>query len=151
MGVFISACGSSTSTGSGSSTPSGRTPSTLGTPGTFTCVAGSLSIAGSTALIPLAQQGAKHYQAKCPGANITVYRRRYADHAPVLYHWTGSGQHLIDASPEDSDYCRFDGAADCPLNYSSTWYGAALAVSFNGASRLPGPGDEPGSQGKLAI
>jgi phosphate transport system substrate-binding protein len=72
MGVFISACGSSTSTGSGSSTPSSSTPSTLGTPGTFTCVAGSLSIAGSTALAPLAQQVAKDYQAKCPGANITV-------------------------------------------------------------------------------
>lgn len=73
IGLFISACGSSTSTGSSSS--SGSTPSTssnLGTPGEYTCVSGSVTAAGSTALAPLVQAVAKDYAAKCSGANITV-------------------------------------------------------------------------------
>lgn len=68
--LFISACGSG-STGSGGSTPT-STSSTLGTPGSYNCVAGSLTVSGSTALAPLVQKVAAAYQAKCSSAHITV-------------------------------------------------------------------------------
>jgi phosphate transport system substrate-binding protein len=71
FGIFISACGSTTSTGS-SSTPTTTTASTLGTPGSYNCVPGTIVAAGSTALAPLVQAVATKYQAKCSGANITV-------------------------------------------------------------------------------
>src|SRR5215831_5050900 len=70
IGVLISACGSTSSPPASGSTPSA--PSTLGTPGNFTCVTGSITAAGSTALAPLVQAVAKDYQGKCTGANITV-------------------------------------------------------------------------------
>src|SRR6266700_4031004 len=66
---LISACGGSTSSSGGSS---GSTPTTLGTPGSYTCVQGSLTAAGSTALAPLVTDVAKKYQAKCSGSTITV-------------------------------------------------------------------------------
>jgi phosphate transport system substrate-binding protein len=76
FGIFISACGSTTSTGSGSTPTSGNTPaasgSTAGTPGAYNCVQGTVVAAGSTALAPLVQAVATKYQAKCSGANITV-------------------------------------------------------------------------------
>src|SRR5215467_6951368 len=79
MSIFISACGGSSSGGapsSGNTPSSGTTPtsasSTLGTPGSFNCVTGSITAAGSTALAPLVTAVAKDYQAKCPGASITV-------------------------------------------------------------------------------
>ncbi len=76
FGIFISACGSTTSSGSGS-TPtaaSGSTPaaSTAGTPGAYNCVQGSLATNGSTALGPLVQKVEADYSNKCPGASITV-------------------------------------------------------------------------------
>ena len=71
MGVFISACGSTTTT-TGSTSSATSTPSTLGTPGTYTCLSGSLTLAGSTALAPLTQQVAKDYQAQCSSANVSV-------------------------------------------------------------------------------
>jgi len=72
ISVIISACGGGgTSAPSGGSTPA-PTTSTLGTPGNFTCVTGSITAAGSTALAPLATAVAKDYQAKCSGASITV-------------------------------------------------------------------------------
>jgi len=72
IGVIISACGGPSSPApSGGTTPT--TPAnTLGTPGNFTCVTGSITAAGSTALAPLATAVAKDYQAKCSGASITV-------------------------------------------------------------------------------
>ena len=74
FGIFISACGSTTSTGSSSTPTSGNTPaaSTAGTPGSYNCVQGTVVAAGSTALAPLVQAVATKYQAKCSGANITV-------------------------------------------------------------------------------
>ncbi len=66
VGLFISACGGSTTTGSSS------TPSTLGTPGSYNCVSGQLSVAGSTALAPLVTAVSKDYQVKCSSAAITV-------------------------------------------------------------------------------
>jgi len=77
MSVIISACGGSSGAppSSGTTPSSGNTPSapsTLGTPGSFNCVSGSITAAGSTALAPLASAVAKDYQAKCPGASITV-------------------------------------------------------------------------------
>jgi phosphate transport system substrate-binding protein len=77
MSVIISACGGSSSAppSSGTTPSSGNTPSapsTLGTPGSFNCVSGSITAAGSTALAPLVTAVAKDYQAKCPGASITV-------------------------------------------------------------------------------
>jgi phosphate transport system substrate-binding protein len=68
--LFISACGSDNSASGSSSTPS--TSSKLGTPGAFTCVQGSITASGSTALQPLVTKVAQDYQSKCPGANITV-------------------------------------------------------------------------------
>ncbi len=70
ISVIISACGSSTSGNGSSSTPG--TSSQLGTPGEYTCVQGSLTASGSTALAPLVQMVAKDYQARCSGASITV-------------------------------------------------------------------------------
>jgi len=66
--LVISACGSSTSgsTNSGSSTPAALTP------GTFTCVPGSITASGSTALAPLVKAVAQSYESKCSGATITV-------------------------------------------------------------------------------
>ena len=73
LALFISACGSDTTTSSAGSTPAaGTTPSTLGTPGSYNCVQGSITAAGSTALAPLVTDVAKKYQAKCSGASITV-------------------------------------------------------------------------------
>ena len=80
MSIFISACGGST-TGSSSSTPtaassgSSSTPTVAassGGPGTYTCVQGSITAVGSTALQPLVSAVAKLYQAKCSGSTITV-------------------------------------------------------------------------------
>ncbi len=78
--MLISACGSTT--GGGSSTPtttsSGSTPTTtssggIATPtGAYTCVQGSITANGSTALQPLATKVANLYQSKCSGAQINV-------------------------------------------------------------------------------
>jgi phosphate transport system substrate-binding protein len=70
VALLVSACGGS-STGSGSSTPT-STSSKLGTPGAFTCMQGSITADGSTALAPLAKAVATDYQKQCSGANITV-------------------------------------------------------------------------------
>lgn len=66
--LFISACGSTGNAGSGT-TP---TTNTLGTPGSYNCVAGSLTLSGSTALAPLVQKVAAAYQSRCSSAHITV-------------------------------------------------------------------------------
>ena len=71
ISIFVAACGSTTTTTSGGSTPT-TAASTLGTPGEYTCVQGSVTAAGSTALAPLVQAVASDYQKKCTGANITV-------------------------------------------------------------------------------
>lgn len=66
IGMFISACGST-----GSST--GSTPTANpGGPGQFTCVSGSITASGSTALQPFVDAVAKKYQTRCSGAKITV-------------------------------------------------------------------------------
>ncbi len=69
--IFISACGGTTTTGSGS-TPTTSSSSKLGTPGEFTCVQGSITADGSTALAPLAKAVGSDYEKQCSGANITV-------------------------------------------------------------------------------
>ncbi len=66
ISMFLSACGSSTTT-----TSSG-TPTTAAQPGQLSCVSGSITASGSTALAPLVQAVAKDYQSKCSGSNITV-------------------------------------------------------------------------------
>ena len=68
ISMIISACGGSTSNGN---TPTPGSTS-LGTPGTFTCVQGSITASGSTALAPLVKAVASSYTGKCPGATITV-------------------------------------------------------------------------------
>lgn len=77
ISLVISACGGNPSTtpASGNTTPTSgsSTPAAgLGTPGQYTCVQGSVTASGSTALAPLVQPVAKDYQAKCSGASITV-------------------------------------------------------------------------------
>jgi phosphate transport system substrate-binding protein len=75
ISVLISACGGSSSpssSGNASSGSSSTTPSALGTPGSYSCVQGSITAAGSTALAPLVTEVAKKYQAKCSGSTITV-------------------------------------------------------------------------------
>src|SRR6266487_2189701 len=77
ISLFVSACGGNPSTtpANGGTTPTsgGSTASKgLGTPGEFTCVQGSITASGSTALAPLVQAVAKDYEAKCSGASITV-------------------------------------------------------------------------------
>ena len=68
IGLFISACGGTTTGGNGG----GSTPTTLGTPGSYNCISGQLAVAGSTALAPLVTAVSKDYQAKCSSAAITV-------------------------------------------------------------------------------
>jgi phosphate transport system substrate-binding protein len=75
--LFAAACGgggSNTSSGSSSApataaatTASGSTAATA-----FSCVSGTITAAGSTAIQPLADAAAKQYQQKCPGATVTV-------------------------------------------------------------------------------
>src|SRR5947207_110710 len=75
--LFVSACcghagtppanGGITPTSGGSSASKG-----LGTPGQYTCVQGSITASGSTALAPLVQAVAKDYETKCSSASITV-------------------------------------------------------------------------------
>ncbi|MBA2284663.1 MAG: phosphate ABC transporter substrate-binding protein [Ktedonobacteraceae bacterium] len=70
ISVFISACGSTTTPPTGGN--GGTTPTTQGSQGNSACVSGSITAAGSTALQPFVQKVAEKYQAKCPGAKITV-------------------------------------------------------------------------------
>src|ERR1700694_2742493 len=70
ISMIISACGGSTSNGN---TPTPGGTSMLGTPGTFTCVQGSITASGSTALAPLVKAVASSYTGKCSGATITVH------------------------------------------------------------------------------
>jgi phosphate transport system substrate-binding protein len=71
ISVFISACGGSTTT-TGSTPTAGGTSTTAPAPGQLTCVQGSITASGSTALAPLVQAVAKDYQARCSGSSITV-------------------------------------------------------------------------------
>ncbi len=74
--MVLAACGSSST--SSSSTPTTSTTATSsgtsssGGPGTFTCVQGSITSSGSTALAPLVKDVAASYESKCSGATITV-------------------------------------------------------------------------------
>src|ERR1700730_3140167 len=68
ISIIISACGGSTSNGNNPTTRS----TSLGTPGTLTCVQGSITASGSTALAPLVKAVASSYTGKCSGATITV-------------------------------------------------------------------------------
>lgn len=83
--MLISACGGSTTGGGGSSTTpttgattTGSTPTSgtsggVATPtGAYTCVQGSITANGSTALQPLATKVASLYQSKCSGAQVNV-------------------------------------------------------------------------------
>jgi phosphate transport system substrate-binding protein len=79
--MLISACGGSTTGGGGGTTPTttsgGSGTSTAGggvaTPtGAYTCVQGSITANGSTALQPLATKVASLYQSKCSGAQINI-------------------------------------------------------------------------------
>ncbi len=74
LALFLSACGGDTATGSTSTAgSSSSTPASgLGTPGTYSCLQGSITAAGSTALAPLVKDVASKYQAKCSGSSITV-------------------------------------------------------------------------------
>jgi phosphate transport system substrate-binding protein len=70
-GLALVACGSSdNNTTSSSSGGAGATASA--SPTTPPCATGTLTASGSTALQPLVQKAAEAYQAKCPGATITV-------------------------------------------------------------------------------
>lgn len=70
-GLALAACGSSNNTTSsgGGSTP---TASASTSPTPEPCATGSVTASGSTALQPLVAKAATLYQAKCPGATITV-------------------------------------------------------------------------------
>ena len=71
LSTFISACGGDSSTGSTSTTTPTAAATQQSAPG-FSCVSGSITASGSTALQPYVDQVAKAYQAKCSGAKITV-------------------------------------------------------------------------------
>jgi phosphate transport system substrate-binding protein len=66
--MIISACSSGST---GGNTPTPGTGATTPSPG-LSCATGSITVAGSTALMPLAQAVDTKYSAKCSGAVITV-------------------------------------------------------------------------------
>src|SRR2546430_195771 len=72
MTMVISACGGSSTSGSPPTSGTTTTSSTLGTPGSYSCVTGSITASGSTALAPLVKAVAQQYSTKCSGATITV-------------------------------------------------------------------------------
>jgi phosphate transport system substrate-binding protein len=72
ISMIISACGGSSSGSGGTTSTPASTTSTLGTPGTFSCVPGSITASGSTALAPLVKAVAQKYSSNCSGATITV-------------------------------------------------------------------------------
>jgi phosphate transport system substrate-binding protein len=65
--MFAAACGGSSST----TAPSTAASSAAGAGGA-TCVAGSITAAGSTALQPLVDAAAKQYQAACAGSTVSI-------------------------------------------------------------------------------
>ena len=67
ISIIVSACGGSSTGSTATPTTSASTPT-----GQLQCATGSITAAGSTALMPLVQSVATKYQGKCPGANITV-------------------------------------------------------------------------------
>jgi phosphate transport system substrate-binding protein len=67
-GLALAACGSSTDNTTGPSNGGGSTP----TAAVSACATGTITASGSTALQPLVAKAAEQYQAKCPGATITV-------------------------------------------------------------------------------
>ena len=69
-GLALAACGSSNNTTGGGGSSSTSTPTPTAT--TAACVSGSITASGSTALQPLVAKAATLYQAKCPGATVTV-------------------------------------------------------------------------------
>ena len=78
LGLTGAACGSSSTSTSSSSASAGgsgtgsSSSSSSASAVTYTCATGTLTASGSTALQPLAQKAATDYQAKCPGATITI-------------------------------------------------------------------------------
>lgn len=72
--LAVVACGSSDTTTTSSTTATGAGASgAAGAASTqASCATGTVTASGSTALQPLVQQAAQRYQAKCPGATITV-------------------------------------------------------------------------------
>lgn len=76
LSMIISACGSdSGSAATATPTTASGTTATTGSAssaGGFSCVSGSITASGSTALQPYVDQVAKQYQSKCSGAKITV-------------------------------------------------------------------------------
>lgn len=71
--VAIGACSGAASP-TPTTAPSGGAPSggAAGSAGSVTCVSGSITAAGSTALQPLVDKAGKQYVAACPGAQIQV-------------------------------------------------------------------------------
>lgn len=65
-GLALVACGSSDNNSTSSSSGPAATSSAAA------CATGTVTASGSTALQPLVQQAAQAYEAKCPGATITV-------------------------------------------------------------------------------
>jgi phosphate transport system substrate-binding protein len=65
--VLLAACGDSTNTGGPVATARVATPSAVAA-----CATGSIGADGSSAIKALIQKAADEYQAKCPGATITV-------------------------------------------------------------------------------
>ncbi|HEX4578970.1 MAG TPA: substrate-binding domain-containing protein, partial [Candidatus Dormibacteraeota bacterium] len=65
--LTLAACGDSTNTSGGGSQAALATPSPVAT-----CVPGSISADGSSAIKALIQKAADNYQAQCSGATITV-------------------------------------------------------------------------------
>jgi phosphate transport system substrate-binding protein len=71
--LFVSACSSSAATPTAAPATAAATVATsAGATSSVTCVTGSITTAGSTALQPLVAAAAKQYQAACPGATVTV-------------------------------------------------------------------------------
>jgi phosphate transport system substrate-binding protein len=71
LSMLISACGGDSGSAA-TATPTTASGSTSSSSGGFSCVSGSLTASGSTALQPYVDQVAKQYQTKCSSAKITV-------------------------------------------------------------------------------
>ena len=70
--LFVAACGGSATTNPGGGSTPGASAAASASAAAVTCVAGTITASGSTALQPLVDAAGKAYVAACPGSAVSV-------------------------------------------------------------------------------